>query len=111
MKTALRHLFLLLLVVTLFNSGYGQTPTPTQSPDLDPSGYIDMMDLFVISANWKAATGPQYGDLDGNGTCDPEDLLTLLGGWHTQVTVLTEQAIVIDDHPDLDFVSATTDEI
>ena len=82
MKTSLRHFFPLLLVGTVINSSYGQTPTPTQSPDLVPSGTIDMMDLFALSANWQATTGPQYGDLNGNGTVQADDLLSLLASWH-----------------------------
>ena len=78
-----RSLFTGLFLLAILNPVSAQTPTPTQSADLYPSGWIDMMDLFVLSGSWKAVTGPQYGDLDGNGWCGPEDLLALLRDWNT----------------------------
>ena len=70
------------------------TPTPTQSADLHTCGWIDMMDLFVLSAGWEATTGPEYGDLNGNGTCGPEDLLILLGDWHTTGRISIEMVTI-----------------
>jgi formylglycine-generating enzyme required for sulfatase activity len=85
MKTHQRFLVLTTLLSAVFSPAFMQTPTPspTQSADLHPSGWIDMMDLFVFSAGWGATTGPPRGDLNGNARCGPEDLLTLLGKWHT----------------------------
>lgn len=89
MKTVWRCSFSLLLLAACPNVVSGQTPTPTHSADLALSGTIDMMDLFVVSNNWRAVTATSNGDLSGDGVVGPEDLLALLREWHTTLPILT----------------------
>jgi formylglycine-generating enzyme required for sulfatase activity len=80
-----------LALVTYLLAGafaFAQTPTQTPEPrsaDLDPTGYVDMMDLFIIAQEWSQTTSPenqQVGDINGNNRCGPEDLLFLLSVWN-----------------------------
>jgi formylglycine-generating enzyme required for sulfatase activity len=40
------------------------------------------MDLFAVSANWKAVTDASHGDLNGSGGVEAGDLLALADRWH-----------------------------
>ncbi len=60
-------------------------PPPTQSPDIDGNGSVDVFDLLELLSAWGqcAPTLPCPADLDNSGAVDVFDLLELLGAWGT----------------------------
>lgn len=82
----MKGLVCVLFTAIFFVVSLGQPAQALRSTDIDNSGSVDMLDLFVLSGQWEEVATPgsgMAGDFDGNGTCGPEDLLALLRYWHT----------------------------
>jgi len=88
MKISSRYYpFLCVAAIMLPCRTFAQAPTPTPpSADVDPSGFIDQSDLFVVADGWHNETDFSGGDIDGSTRVGPEDVLILLERWRTSTT-------------------------